>query len=76
MSEVGRSGRTVLFVSHNLATVLNLCQKVVVLDRGCLAFEGDSDQGVRFYTNRLAECRATGDDLWNSPHRWPSRNRS
>jgi lipopolysaccharide transport system ATP-binding protein len=70
MSEVGRSGRTVLFVSHNLATVLNLCQKVIVLDQGRLAFEGESDQGVRFYMNRLTECRVTGD-LWNSPHRRP-----
>ncbi len=73
MSEVGRSGRTVLFVSHNLATVLNLCQKAVVLDQGQLAFVGGSEEGVRFYTNRLAECRASGDDLWNSPHRLPGR---
>ncbi len=69
MSEVGRSGRTVLFVSHNLATVLNFCQKVIVLDQGRLVFEGEADQGVRFYTNRMAERGASGDDLWNSSHR-------
>ena len=34
MSEVSRSGRTVLFVSHNMATVLNLCEKVALLSTG------------------------------------------
>jgi homopolymeric O-antigen transport system ATP-binding protein len=41
---LARSGRTVLFVSHNLATVQNLCQKVVLLSRGrveCFGSCGD-----------------------------------
>src|SRR5439155_2248122 len=34
MGEVARSGRTVLLVSHNMATILNLCETVLTLDRG------------------------------------------
>jgi len=39
MSEVASQGRTVLFVSHNLASVQNLCQSAIWLDRGWVAME-------------------------------------
>src|SRR6185312_11731511 len=66
MSEVSRSGRTVLFVSHNMATVLNLCEKVAVFDRGRLTFLGDCEQGVRRYSS---SCTAsTGGDISLSEH--------
>src|SRR6267378_3437979 len=51
MSEVSRSGRTVLFVSHNMATILNLCEKVALFEKGRLAFLGDCQAGVRRYTS-------------------------
>ena len=34
MGEVAREGRTVLFVSHNLAIIQALCQRAVLLERG------------------------------------------
>src|SRR6516225_6241884 len=40
MDDVSRHGRTILFVSHNMATIINLCTRALVLDRGRLAFEG------------------------------------
>src|SRR5581483_226331 len=40
MNEVSRGGRTVLFVSHNMAAVENLCKRGVVLDHGTKVFEG------------------------------------
>jgi lipopolysaccharide transport system ATP-binding protein len=49
ISEINRSGRTVIFVSHNMATVLNLCEKVAVLHRGQLRFFGDSKEGAAMY---------------------------
>jgi len=39
MSEVASQGRTVLFVSHNLASVQNLCESAIWLDRGFVAME-------------------------------------
>ena len=41
MSEVASQGRTVLFVSHNLASIQNLCQSAIWLDRGTVAMEKD-----------------------------------
>ena len=45
-------GRTVLFVSHNMASVRTLCNKGVVLDNGCLDFLGTSDECVERYTSK------------------------
>lgn len=40
------SGRTVLFVSHNMAAIQALCQKTVVLDRGTVKFAGNTLEAV------------------------------
>ncbi|GAA0871251.1 ABC transporter ATP-binding protein [Gangjinia marincola] len=42
-------GRTVLFVSHNMASVKSLCTRSIVLRNGKVAFEGNVDEGVHFY---------------------------
>jgi lipopolysaccharide transport system ATP-binding protein len=57
MSEVSRVGRTVLFVSHNMAAVENLCQRGIVLDGGKIAFEGTSKDAVGDYLGRLTGGR-------------------
>ncbi|SDW85818.1 lipopolysaccharide transport system ATP-binding protein [Lutibacter oricola] len=47
-------GRTVLFVSHNMAAVQSLCSRVVVLDNGKLVYEGEVAESVEYYS---AICR-------------------
>ncbi|WP_299060164.1 ABC transporter ATP-binding protein [uncultured Polaribacter sp.] len=42
-------GRTVLFVSHNMAAVKSLCTRGVVLENGKVIFKGNSDNAVNFY---------------------------
>src|SRR5690606_18447005 len=44
-------GRTVLFVSHNMAAVKSLCTRAIVLEHGATVFEGDTDAAVDFYLN-------------------------
>jgi len=52
MEEVGREGRTILFVSHNMAMISNLCQTGMVLNEGKLEFFGQaSDAVTRYYQN-------------------------
>ena len=67
MSEVSRSGRTVLFVSHNMATVLNLCESVALFERGRLAFRGGCAEGVRRYTGGCTASTARPTLLEFSP---------
>lgn len=49
MSDVARGGRTVLFVSHNLGAVRNLCSRALVFDRGELSFDGATEDGLARY---------------------------
>jgi lipopolysaccharide transport system ATP-binding protein len=49
MRDVTREGRTVVFVSHNLAAVRSLCSRALVLDAGKLVFDGPADDAVHRY---------------------------
>ncbi len=49
MGDVSRGGRTVLFVSHNMAAVEHLCRTGLVLERGRLAFQGSAKEAVEHY---------------------------
>src|SRR5205823_5812773 len=50
MKNVASGGRTVLFVSHNLAAVSNLCERGVYLKRGHLAEDAPIDQALAIYS--------------------------
>ena len=60
MGEVSRGGRTVLFVSHNLAAIENLCSRGVVLSLGTLAFEGTAKQALQYYLQSVSTRSGTG----------------
>lgn len=49
MQEVSGAGRTVLFVSHNMATVVQFCKRVLLFRRGGLALDGDAESVVEAY---------------------------
>ncbi len=53
MDEVSKSGKTILFISHNLQAVRELCQRGIVLDQGKVMFDGLSDDAVNFYEKEL-----------------------
>jgi len=42
-------GRTVIFVSHNMAAVKKLCTRAIVLENGISVFEGDQNEAVDYY---------------------------
>ncbi|GAA0871244.1 ABC transporter ATP-binding protein [Gangjinia marincola] len=44
-------GRTVLFVSHNMASVKSLCTRAIVLHNGTTVFDGNVDQAVNYHLN-------------------------
>lgn len=46
-----REGRSVLFVSHNMAAVKQLCTRGIVLQNGCFSFGGNQYEAVSFYQN-------------------------
>jgi lipopolysaccharide transport system ATP-binding protein len=58
MEEVSRSGRTVLFVSHNMEAIRRLCKTIIVLDKGLVIFKGKTEEGIRVYL-KLIEDKQT-----------------
>jgi lipopolysaccharide transport system ATP-binding protein len=73
MGEASKSGRTVLFVSHNMATVLNLCDKAAVFSHGRLAFLGSVEEGVKHYIGQHDDTEKAEVDLADHPNRQPGR---
>lgn len=53
MEEVGREGRTVLFVSHDMQAVSSLTQKVIFLKQGAINFIGNTFEGINNYLSNL-----------------------
>jgi lipopolysaccharide transport system ATP-binding protein len=53
MGDVTRKGRTVLFVSHNMAAIQSLCDAGVVLDYGTIATSGPIGEAIHRYHNLL-----------------------
>jgi lipopolysaccharide transport system ATP-binding protein len=54
MKDVATSGRTVLFVSHNMAAVQSLCTRCVVLKKGSVDFLGEVPAAVHHYLSGSA----------------------
>lgn len=45
-------GRTVLFVSHNMAAIQDLCTRIIVMNNGTNIFDGDVSEGIDLYLNK------------------------
>ncbi len=73
MSEVTRQGRTILFVSHNMAAVENLCRRGVVLRKGRLIFDGGTSDAIGKYLHGISGGLDRGEthalDLRQAPGR-------
>lgn len=46
-----QGGRTVLFVSHNMGSIQSLCTRLIVMEKGTVAFQGNVREGIDFYLN-------------------------
>ena len=54
MNDVSRQeGRTILYVSHNMNTIRQLCDRVIVLDHGKVVFDGGVEEGIGVYMGRV-----------------------
>ena len=69
MGEVAKGGRTVLFVSHNMEAVLNLCGNCFVLNDGALVFQGPTEEALKFYLNSSSNAQSALEAhvLYKSP---------
>jgi lipopolysaccharide transport system ATP-binding protein len=49
MSEIGKGGRTVIFVSHSMPAIQRLCDRAILLDHGRVVVDGTTQEVVRRY---------------------------
>ena len=75
MGDVSRSGRTVLFVSHNMAAVRQLTSRCLLLSRGKVSFDGAPGRAIELYADAMANAFTQGADLTHWPRRLPEQDR-
>ncbi len=51
MKSIADSGKTILFVSHQMNTIRQLCDRVVVLKEGRVIYDGEVEEGIRLYNS-------------------------
>jgi len=69
MSKVSQEGRTVLFVSHNMASVAKLCNRSILLEKGRLVMEGPTADVIEKYIGLRQEVGA--EVSWENPDEAP-----
>jgi lipopolysaccharide transport system ATP-binding protein len=72
MEEIGATGRTVLFVSHSMPSLLRLCPRVILLDKGGVVADGSSHEVVRTYLS--SGMGGAAERVWTSRHDAPGDN--
>lgn len=51
MKEITGSQKTVLFVSHNMGAIQNFCDRVIVINKGRIQYDGNVSKGIEHYLN-------------------------
>jgi len=63
MGDVAKGGKTVLFVSHNIAAIQSLCSRCLVLDGGVQKFNGDVKEAISLYVQQFNGAASSCYDL-------------
>lgn len=64
----GTEGRTVLYVSHNMNTIRQLCTRCVVLNQGKIIFDGDVEEAIAVYMQNELRSLSSDVDLTEMKH--------
>ena len=72
MRDNSASGRTILFVSHNLTAVQALCNKTLYFEKGQLIEQGETNQVIASYLSKVARTRLRRQ--WDTPEEAPGND--
>ena len=61
-------GRTVLYVSHNMNTIRQLCKRCIVMEHGKVIFDGDTEEAISIYMENSAELTLVNDCSRDRPY--------
>jgi ABC-type polysaccharide/polyol phosphate transport system ATPase subunit len=68
MEDLQRSGRTVVFVSHDLGAIGRLCERTLWLDQGRIVFDGPTPDSLRMYFDAVGRIDAGRAEIETDPH--------
>jgi len=69
MDHLGHRGRTVLFVSHNMAAIEHLCTRVIWVENGKVRQDGNSTEVIKNYLGAFGGAERTSFDFRNVENR-------
>ena len=67
MDEIAEAGRTVLFVSHNMQAIRNLCPRTVVFDEGRIICDAPTSEAINRYNDVARNRRVEADTAQHDP---------
>lgn len=67
MNEIAAADNTILCVSHQMNVIRDLCDRVIVLHEGAIAYDGDVEGGIALYNERALAARAESIDFTDLP---------
>lgn len=71
MNEASQSeNRTVLYVSHNMTTIRQFCERCIALDKGKIIFDGDVEEAIEIYSQTKRRDFSSKNDLTNAKRRF------
>ena len=69
MQDVGREGRTILFVSHSMQAITRMCQRVIMLKKGAMLLDAPAHEAVSMYLK--GERKTTSEKVWSNLNEAP-----
>ena len=73
MKEIAESGKTILFVSHQMNTIRQLCDRVIVLKEGEIVYDGDVEDGIRLYNDESMAEKSNHFDFTDYKRKYSRR---
>lgn len=59
MNQIASKGRTVIFVSHNLAAIDQICNRAILIEDGRVKFDGSTSKVIKSYMMSNTKCDST-----------------
>lgn len=76
MGEVSKEGRTVLFVSHNMQALRNLCERSILLDKGSIIKSGETQHVISTYLRTMESLSSQSmEQIWDNPDKAPGNDK-
>jgi ABC-2 type transport system ATP-binding protein len=72
IADLRGAGKTIVFVSHDLGTMRELCRRAIWIDKGRLVVDGPTDRAIGLYTETMDQSSPASQPVSEQVERWGS----